>query len=137
MTVRRSWTIGLLLLGLAAAGCGQSDDRVEARSVTDRFFAAVESGDGGAACDQLSPDTRNTLEADEQKPCRDAIGQSQIESARVGSMELYLNNAKADLENGQSAFLSLTADGWRLSAVGCEPGEGEPAEVPMDCELEA
>ena len=48
--------------------------------------------------------------------------------ARRSPLELYLTNAKADLDNGESAFLSLTADGWRISAAGCKPGDGPPAE---------
>jgi hypothetical protein len=134
---RRSFSTGLVLLVSMLAGCGQSDDRVEARGVAERFFAAVESGDGGAACDQLSLDTRSKLEGDEQSPCAEAIGELQIEPGPLAAIELFLTNAKADLENGESAFLSLTPDGWRLSAVGCKPREGAPSEEPMDCELEA
>ncbi len=134
---RRSASTVLVLLALCGAGCGQSDDRAEAREVAERFFAAVQSGDGGAACDQLSLDTRDKLEGDEQKPCREAIGELQIEPGPLSAIELYLTNAKADLTNGESAFLSLTAEGWRISAVGCKPGEGPPTETPLDCALEA
>jgi hypothetical protein len=137
VTARRWGTLGLLLLCLGATGCGRTADREQATEVADRFFAAVRSGDGATACAQLSADTRKALEKDEQKPCREAIGGVQIEPGALTEIELYLNNAKADLDNGDSAFLSLTAQGWRLSAVGCKPGDGPPADVPMDCELEA
>jgi hypothetical protein len=137
MAPRRSIPAGLAVLALAAAGCGRSDDRAAAREVSERFFAAIESGDGGAACDQLSVDARDALEGDEQKPCREAIGELQIESGPLAAIEVSLTGAKVDLQNGESAFLSLTAEGWRLSAAGCRPGDGEPSEVPMDCELEA
>ena len=60
-----------------------------------------------------------------------------IEPGALTGVELYLTNGKADLDNGESAFLSLTAEGWRLSAVGCKPGDGPPTDAPMDCELEA
>ena len=129
--------MALVVVGLAAAGCGQSADRDAATAVADRFFAAVRAGDGPAACAQLSVDTRKTLESDERKPCRDAIGELGIEPASPTKLALYLTNAKADLDNGDSAFLSLTTEGWRLSAVGCKPGDGDPAETPMDCRLEA
>jgi hypothetical protein len=122
---------------LGAGGCGQAGERAEATAVTERLFAAVEAGDGAAACDQLGDDTRKTLEQDEQKPCREAIGELRIEPGGLASIEVFVTNAKADLDNGDSAFLSLTTDGWRLSAVGCKPGDGPPSEVPMDCELEA
>jgi hypothetical protein len=127
----------LLLLLFGGTGCGTSGDRERATAVAGRFFAAVDSGDGATACAQLSVDTRAALEQDEKKPCREAIGALGIEPAAVKAVEVFSTNAKADLGNGQSAFLSLTSQGWRLSAVGCKPGDGPPSDVPMDCELEA
>lgn len=139
MTARRWIVLALLLLLLCvgATGCGSSGDRAQATDVAERFFAAIGSGDGATACAQLSTEARKALETDEGKPCRDAIGGLQIDPASPSKVELYLNNAKADLDNGESAFLSQTAQGWRLEAVGCKPGDGPPADAPMDCELEA
>ena len=135
--MRRAIIIGSVLLCLGVTGCGRSADRDRAAAVAERFFSAVESNDGAAACAQLAPDTRKALEDDEQKPCREAIGSLQIEPGALSKVELYLTNGKADLDNGDSAFLSLTPDGWRLSAVGCKPGSGPPQDEPMECELEA
>jgi hypothetical protein len=138
MTARRSSVIGLLLvLGLGATGCGRSEDREQATAVAERFFTAVESGDGDGACEQLSVDTREKLEQDEQKPCREAIGEQDIRPGAPARVDVFLTNAEAELDNGDSAFLSQTQEGWRLSAVGCKPGAGPPSEEPMDCELEA
>jgi hypothetical protein len=137
MTARRCIVAGLALLCLGATGCGRAGDRDQAARVTERFFSAVGSGEEATACAQLTPDTRKALEDDERKPCRDAIGGLSIDPGSPTKLELYLTNAKADLGNGESAFLSLTAEGWRLSAVGCKPGAGPPADAPMDCELEA
>lgn len=137
MIARRSIPIALLLLCLGTAGCGRSDDRAAATAVAERFFAAIGSGDGAAACDQLSGDTRKALEDGEQEPCREAIGGVKIDPGRLEAIEVFSTSAKADLGNGESAFLSLTAEGWRLSAAGCTRGDGPPADEPMDCELEA
>jgi hypothetical protein len=137
MTSRRCSVLGLLLLCLGATGCGPAGDRAQATQVAERFFSAVGSGDGATACAQLSPDTRKALEDDERKPCRDAIGGLRIETGALTDVEVYLNNAKADLGNGDSAFMSKTAEGWRLSAVGCKPGAEEPSKAPMDCQLES
>ena len=135
---RRSITaIALLLMCVGLPGCGRSGDQAQVTEVTQRFFTALGSGDGAGACAQLSPDTRKALEDDEQKPCREAIAGLSIETGTPTKLELYLTNAKADLDNGESAFLSLTAEGWRLSAVGCKPGSDPPEDEPMDCELEA
>ena len=135
--MRRAITISLVLLCLSVTGCGRSAERDRAAAVTERFFAAVENDDGAAACAELAADTRKALEDDEQKPCREAIGSLQIEPGALSSVELYLTNGKADLDNGDSVFLSLTSDGWRLSAVGCKPGAGPSEDEPMECELEA
>ena len=138
MTARRSSVIGLLLvLGLGATGCGRSDDRERATAVAERFFTAIGSGDGATACEQLSVDTRQTLEQGEQKPCREAIGELEIEPGAPARVDVFLTGAEAELDNGDRAFLSETQEGWRLSAVGCKPGAEPPAEEPMDCALEA
>ena len=137
MPARRWIVLGLLLLCLGATGCGRGGDRAQATRVAERFFSAVGSGDGATACAQLSADTRKALEEEEGKPCREAIGGLSIDAGSPAKVALYLTNAKADLDNGESAFLSQTADGWRLSAVGCKPGDGPPTDAPMDCELEA
>jgi hypothetical protein len=135
--VRRSTSIALLLVCLAATGCGRAEDRASATEVAEHFLAAVGSGDDAVACDLLAADTRKALEDEEQKPCREAIGAVDIEPARPIGVELYLTNAQADLDNGERAFLSQTADGWRVSAAGCTTGEGLPEDAPMECELEA
>jgi hypothetical protein len=137
MALQRSLLVCVLALALAVAGCVRSADRTQAREVAERFFAALESGDGAEACAQLGEATRNALEADEQKPCREAIGSLAIEPGPLAGVAVYLTNAKADLAGGESAFLSETAEGWRVSAAGCKPEEGDPADVPLDCELEA
>ncbi len=137
MTARRASTICLTLLCLGTVGCGRSDDREQATTVAERFFAAVGSGDGATACEQLSVDTREKLEQDEQMPCREAIGELDIEPGAPTRVDVYLTGAEAELDNGDTAFLSETQEGWRLSAVGCKPGAEPPSEAPMDCELEA
>jgi hypothetical protein len=135
--VRRSLSVSLVLLCLAATGCGRDGDRERATEVAQRFLEAVGSGDGAVACGLLADDTREALEDEEQEPCPEAIGAAGVEAGSPTTVELYLTNAKADLDNGESAFLSLTADGWRVSAAGCKRGDGPPADAPMDCELEA
>jgi hypothetical protein len=130
-------SLALLALALVAAGCGRNGDRAEAQAVTARFLIALERGDGTLACAQLSPDTRAALEDEEGKPCREAVGSLGLRASSVTRLQLYVTNAKADLANGDSAFLSQGAQGWRLAAVGCRPARGKPADAPYDCALEA
>jgi len=127
----------LLLLCLVATGCGRGADREQATEVAERFLQAVGGGDGAVACSLLADDTRKALEDEEQQRCPEAIGSAEVEAGSPTTVELYITNAKADLDNGESAFLSLTPDGWRVSAAGCKRGDGPPADAPMDCELEA
>jgi hypothetical protein len=132
----RAFAVALLLAAFAG-GCGRDGDRDAVQAVTDRFYAAFDAGDGETACAQLSTDTRSELESQEQQPCAEAVGSLQLEGGALERVQVYVTNAKADLMSGESAFLSHTADGWRLSAVGCQPVGGKPADRPYDCELEA
>jgi hypothetical protein len=124
-------------LALAAGGCGGGSDRAQVRSVTERFFAALERHDGAGACAQLSADTRSELESEEQKACAGAIESLGVRGAPVTRVQVFITNAKADLANGDSVFLDQGPSGWRLSAIGCQVQGGKPADRPYDCELEA
>jgi hypothetical protein len=127
----------LRLLALAAllvllGGCGRGDDRDTARAVTDRFFAAVDAGDGALACGQLNPETRSALEEQESSACRDAVTQLDLQGAPVESVEVYEREAFVRLTSGEAAFLDQGAEGWRISAAGCTP----VGDKPYDCRLE-
>lgn len=129
----RPITIAVLALALILAGCGRGDDRAAVGEVTDTFFAALGSGDGDQACEQLSPPTRTALEKEEQKPCREAVTSVQVDAGSVDRVEVDVLSAMVELSNGEAAFLDKSSDGWQLSAVGCAPKGGER---PYDCELE-
>jgi hypothetical protein len=137
MTAYGRLTIAALGLVLGIAGCGRSDDIAAAQSAAERFFSALQSGDGELACAQLSPDTRSELESQEQRPCREAVTELQLQGGRVARVEVYVTNAKVDLSSGEAAFLDQGEAGWRLSAVGCRSADGKPADRPYDCELQA
>jgi hypothetical protein len=132
----RSLAVALVLAAIGG-GCARENDRDAVRTVTDRFYAALDAGDGDTACAQLSTDTRSELESQEQEACAEAVGSLEVQGGDLTRIQVYVTNAKADLATGESAFLSFTEDGWRLSAVGCQPVGGKPADRPYDCELEA
>jgi hypothetical protein len=135
--MRRAALIGLFLLCFGATGCGRGDDRAKATEVAEKFLAALGAGDAAVACGLLAEDTREALEDEEQEPCGEAIGGVEIDAGAPTAVALFLTSAEAELDNGERAFLSLTSDGWRISAAGCKAGDGPPEDVPMDCELEA
>jgi len=116
------------------AGCGPGDRGRDAGAVTERFHAALESGDGQAACAALSEETASKLEQQEQKPCEEAILSLELpKGATVAGTEVYVRSAFANLAEGGADFLDEAADGWRISAAGCEP---TAPDQPYDCELE-
>ena len=123
----------LVLLG----GCGTSDDRDQARAAVERFYDAVRSDDGEAACEELGDALLAQVESQTQQSCRDVITRFDYEDGGVARVEVYITNAKVDLSSGESAFLSREADGWKLSAIGCKPEKGKPADRPFECEVEA
>jgi hypothetical protein len=128
-----SVSVGVIL---AFAGCGRADDRVAVGVVTERFLAAIADGNGQRACAQLSAGAQQALEQDESEPCAKAARglDDEIEPSRVAHAEVFATTAKVDLADGQSAFLELTARGWRVAAAGCRP---EGADEPYQCVLEA
>ena len=127
----------VLLVALSAAGCGTGDDRAAARGATERFYAAVRDDDGTAACEELSEDTVKALEGESGQACADAVTGLEYGGGSVARVEVYVTNAKVDLDGGESAFLSPESGAWKLSAVGCRTEVGEPRDRPLECEVES
>jgi hypothetical protein len=59
-----------------------------------------------------------------------------LDVGAIREIEIYITNARVSLASGESMFLSEESQGWRLSALGCQP-QGKPTNEPFDCELEA
>jgi hypothetical protein len=119
---------------LAAAGCGTADREHDAAAVAESFHAALERGDGQAACDELGQETASKLEQQEKKPCEEAILSLELpKGGTVADTRVYVTSARTTLAEGGSDFLDEGPDGWRVSAAGCEPTA--PSQ-PYDCELE-
>lgn len=122
------------LLALALVGCGTADREDDAGAVAARFHAALEQGDGHAACDQLNEETASKLEKQEKKPCAEAILSLELpKGGTVADTRVYVTSAFTTLADGGSDFLDEGPNGWRVSAAGCQPGA--PSQ-PYDCELE-
>jgi hypothetical protein len=122
--------------GLLAGGCGGGGARSDARAVSQAFLRALQGHDGSAACRTLSPQARAHLENQEGKPCEQAIGGLGLRTSAVVRVQVFMTDAKADLRDGDSLFLSNGPTGWRLDAIGCTPTAGKPADRPYDCALE-
>jgi hypothetical protein len=122
------------LLALALAACGTADRERDAAAVTERFHAALDSGDGQAACEELSEETASKLEQQEKKPCEEAIlGLELPKGGTVAFRHVEMGSAYTALDGGGTDFLNEGPDGWKISAAGCEP---TASERPYECELE-
>jgi len=131
--VLRRLTVAITVLAAAGlTGCGTGADEREARRSVDRFEVAVQARDGAGACAELSEDTSSSLEQSEKKPCEQAILSAELTPTReVVEASVWVTSAQVKLD-GDTAFLDRTSQGWKISAVGCQPRPG----APYECELE-
>jgi hypothetical protein len=116
-----------------ATGCGTGADKRKVRSTVERFFAAVDRREGRAACRRLSEEASSKLESSEKRPCPRAVLGVGLSGSGVTKVEVFITSARADLADGEAAFLDKTPGGWKISAAGCKPR----GDMPYDCELEA
>ncbi len=122
------------LLALAGAGCGTSERENDVAAVAERFHAALESGDGQAACDELNEETASKLEQQEKKPCEEAILELELpKGGTVAVRRVELRSAYAGLAEGSADFLDEGPEGWKVSAAGCRQ---TTPQHPYECELE-
>jgi hypothetical protein len=120
--------------GLAFAACGTGSDQTQARAAAEGFYAAVHSGDGAKACEQLSTDTRSQLTKDESEPdCAKAVLKLSLHGTSAKAVRVYATSAQVDLAGGDTVFLGETPDGWQIDAVGCKRVDSGP----FECEEEA
>jgi hypothetical protein len=131
------WRAAALCLLLLAAGCGQADDRDQVRETVERFYSALGDGRPEAACDELGEAALEQLESQSGQPCEGVIARLPFEGGDITNTEVWITNAKVDLQGGESAFLSRERDGWKLSAIACMPEKGKPADRPLECEVES
>jgi len=126
--------VAACLLALALAACGAGDRERDAAAVTEHFHAALEAGDGQAACAELSEETASKLEQQEQKACEEAIlGLELPKGGTVTVRQVEVRSAYTQVAEGGADFLDEGPEGWKISAAGCRP---TAPEQPYECELE-
>ena len=126
--------VACLLIAWPLAACGTADRERDVAAVAQRFHAALEAGDGRAACADLSEATASKLEQQEKEPCEKAILAVELsKGGTVGVTGVYVQSAYASLAQGGTDFLSKGPEGWTISSAGCRP---RGTEQPYECELE-
>jgi hypothetical protein len=119
-----------LVLGLVLTGCGDSgDSAVEA--VAGDLLEATSTGDGQAACEVLSPHTRDELEQSSGKPCERAILEEDIgRGGTVREAQVFEIMAQVRFDD-EIVFLSRFDSGWLVVATACT----RRPEGPYDCSV--
>jgi hypothetical protein len=124
---------GIALAALCVAtltGCGGSQDET-VRDLARHFNDALAAGEGAAACDVLTPSTRDELEQSTGKACSEAVLEEPI-PAVIGAGEVAVFGTMAQVDYaGDTVFLTRMPDGWKILAAGCAPR----ATGPYDCTL--
>lgn len=123
----------LLALALGAAGCSSlnlgSEDAAAAAS---GFLAAVQAGDGAAACAFLAPVAVEEIEGDEPGSCSRKILQLDLPAdGKVTGSQAYGRNAQVVLDT-DTMFLTRSGDRWKVLGAGC----AFRGERPYDCAVD-
>jgi hypothetical protein len=119
-----------LLLGLVLTGCGDSQDSA-VQAVAGDLLEATSRGDGQAACEVLSPHTRDELEQSSGKPCERAILEESIgRGGAVFDAQVFDTMAQVKFDD-ETVFLSRFDSGWLVVATACTPRP----DGPYDCSV--
>jgi hypothetical protein len=106
-------------------------DTAAAAEVAAAFHAAIEGGDGDAACELLAPTTVEDVESTSGQSCPDAILTSDVPDAHgVQDSQVFGRGAQVVLA-GDVVFLSVFEDRWLVTAAGCT----SRGDRPYDCTL--
>jgi hypothetical protein len=131
---RRAVLLPLALAALASpavSACTGSGADDAARTAVS--FEQLTSAAPAEACELLSGHTREALEKSAKKACVDALPEEDLPSASsVQAVQVYGHDAQVRLD-GDIVFLARFADGWKVTAAGCQPGD-QP-DQPFDCDV--
>ncbi|BBH70148.1 hypothetical protein ACTI_68330 [Actinoplanes sp. OR16] len=119
---------------LLLAGCGEVGGREEAASqAAERLLSATAARDGAQACAVLAPETVAELEDSAGRPCAEAVLDEDLpQPGPISGASVYGQWAQVHLP-GDTVFLAVFDDGWRVVAAGCTP-QGDAR--PYDCALQ-
>jgi hypothetical protein len=115
------------------AGCSSVGDRGRAANdVAVRLLTAVADRDGETACGLLAPDTAAEVADSGEKPCPQAVLEEELPApGTVTGTDVYGQWAQVRL-TGDTVFLAVFPEGWRVVAAGCTPRPQRP----YDCVLQ-
>lgn len=121
--------VGAIGIGALLAGCGQDKQALD--QAVARFETAVAGGDGRAGCALLAPATRDALEHRAGTPCPSALPGLRLPHGEPADAAQWGRQAQARTST-DTLFLTLTDQGWRVTAAGCSPR----GDAPYACTVE-
>lgn len=121
-----------VVAALALAGCGADLERDGAARAADAFTSSAAS-DPVAACAVLAPRTLESLEED--GPCPQSLPATELPDAGDRRQVTVAGHSAQVRYAGDTVFLALFADGWRVTAAGCARRSDDGA-VPYGCSVD-
>ncbi|ADU46984.1 hypothetical protein [Intrasporangium calvum] len=127
---------GLVVLAplvLGTAGCG-SPEAATATSAASRFVRLA-SDDVAAACDLLAPATRSKVTEDGGGDCAAGLRSADLPAGSATGPDVdpeIAGHTAMVTTGGQTLFLALFDDGWKVIAAGCTRTSADLA-TPYDC----
>ncbi|WP_433291767.1 hypothetical protein ACQPZQ_02915 [Pseudonocardia sp. CA-142604] len=97
----------------------------------EQVASAFAGADPSARCQMLAPATASALEGRQAESCVQAMSQLSLPRGAVVSSTVSGDQAQVQLV-GDTVFLTLTSDGWKVTAAGCR----SQADARYDCRLE-
>jgi hypothetical protein len=91
------------------------------------FVRALESGDGGAACDLLTSNARQSASGATDTPCDRAITSIREDGSQVHGVQVWGDAAQVRISS-DVLFLRRISGRWRVSAAGCKAQPPGPYE---------
>ena len=124
--------VGLPLV-LVLAGCGAQVEGEGAGAAADALAADV-GADPKAACALLAPRTLESVE-DDGMPCPQALAAAGLPTPGEHTAVTVAGHSAQVRYRGETVFLALFDDGWKVTAAGCSRTSSDP-DVPYDCAIE-
>jgi hypothetical protein len=135
-SLRTAVVVVVTVASATLGGCG-SPEAASAAATAERF-AQLAPDDAAAACDLLAPRTLEKVTEEGEGSCPDGLQAADLPAGSAGGAEgepeIAGHTAKVTTA-GQTIFLSLFDDGWKVLAAGCTRSSEDLAE-PYDCAVE-
>ncbi|TNY35872.1 hypothetical protein [Thermomonospora catenispora] len=129
-TARGHAVSALLTVAAVAAACSVRD--AGAAEAATALFAAVQRGDGRAACAALSPKAVSSVETGGSR-CPERILTLGLRGGPIHDVRVWGDRARLRAGEDTVFLVRLSGLGWKVAAAGCRPRPGRP----YDCDVEA